>query len=124
MARRLAEAGAAESERQAKKILRAALVQVAAALGNTPAVCRKSYIHPSVIGAWLEFRFRLEVADVGTGLRPEEAAVLAILQALERAPGSESQIAESRADWGEPDALSWRTCGTSDRYTRRKTSLS
>ena len=52
-----------ETERQAKKALRAALVKVAAALGNTPAVCRKSYIHPSVIGAYLERRFRLETAQ-------------------------------------------------------------
>lgn len=86
MARRLSEAGMAESERQAKKLLRAALQQVAAALGNTPAVCRKSYIHPSLTGAWLERRFKLETAAGElTGLKPEEAAVLAMLRALEDA---------------------------------------
>ncbi len=63
MARHLSEAGAAESERQAKTLLRAALVRVAAALGNTPAVCRKSYVHPHVIGAWLERTFKLEAAE-------------------------------------------------------------
>ena len=72
--------GRGGERKQAKKLLRAALARVAAALGNTPAVCRKSYIHPSVIEAWLEFRFKLEVAEAGaTGLRPEEAAVLAML---------------------------------------------
>ena len=86
MARHLSEAGAAESERQAKTLLRAALVRVAAALGNTPAVCRKSYVHPHVIGAWLERTFKLEAAEnAATGLRAEEAAVLAMLHALEEA---------------------------------------
>jgi DNA topoisomerase-1 len=46
MARHPNEAGVAESERQAKKTLRAAVLQVAAALGNTPQV-----LHPS-IGDW------------------------------------------------------------------------
>ncbi len=87
MARRLHEAGEAESERQAKTALRAALVSVAAVLGNTPAVCRKSYIHPAVTDAWLARSFRLEIADgVSEGLRPEEAALLAMLSALEDAP--------------------------------------
>ena len=86
MARRLHEAGLAESERHAKKLLRAALAQVAATLGNTPAVCRKSYIHPYVIGAYAERRFRLEIAQGDAqGLRPEEAAVLAMLRALDEA---------------------------------------
>ena len=87
MARRLGEAGAAESDRQAKKLMRAALVRVAAALGNTPTVCRKSYIHPCVTAAWLERRFKLEAAATDLlGLTPEEAAVLAMLRALEEAP--------------------------------------
>ena len=84
MARHLHEAGAAESERQAKKVLRAALVRVAATLGNTPVVCRKSYVHPHVIGAFLDRRFKLEIAEAEeSGLRPHEAAVLAMLHALE-----------------------------------------
>ena len=87
MARHLSEAGAAESERQAKTLLRAALVRVAAALGNTPAVCRKSYVHPHVIGAWLERTFQLEFAEAeSSSLRPEEAAVFAMLHALEDGP--------------------------------------
>ena len=84
MARHLHETGVAESERQAKKALRAALARVAASLGNTPAVCRKSYVHPHVIGAFLARRFTLEMAEAeASGLRPDEAAVLAMLHALE-----------------------------------------
>ena len=86
VARHLSEAGAAESERQAKALLRAALVRVAASLGNTPAVCRKSYVHPAVIGAWLGRTFRLEaIEDAASALRAEEAAVLAMLRALDDA---------------------------------------
>ena len=96
MAQPLAEAGAFETVKQAKRALRAAIGRVAAELGNTPAVCRKSYIHPSVIGAWLEFRFKLEVVDVvGTGCRPKEAVVPAMLQALEEQRRSEILFAES-----------------------------
>jgi DNA topoisomerase-1 len=63
----------------------AAVKQVAAALGNTPAVCRKSYIHPAVASAFLgglvlkavEFRD----APDSTGLTAEEAVVLSLLRA-------------------------------------------
>jgi DNA topoisomerase-1 len=39
----------ASSEAQAKRSIRAAVERVADALGNTPAVCRRSYIDPRVI---------------------------------------------------------------------------
>jgi DNA topoisomerase-1 len=89
MARHLHEAGEAASERQAKMALNAALKRVAAILGNTPAVCRKSYIHPAVTDAWLARSFRLEMAEAASeGLRPEEAALLAMLSALADAPAA------------------------------------
>lgn len=37
---------------QAKKVINRAVGEVAGRLGNTPAVCRKSYIHPAVIAAY------------------------------------------------------------------------
>ena len=85
MARFLKQSGAFESATQAKRALSAAVKQVAQALGNTPAVCRKSYIHPAVSSAYLEGALVLEAAELAsgpserTGLRPEEAAVLALL---------------------------------------------
>ena len=39
-------------ERARRSTLLAAVKQVAAALGNTPAVCRASYIHPQVFEGW------------------------------------------------------------------------
>lgn len=39
-------------ERAVRSALAAAVKQVAAALGNTPAVCRASYIHPLILQGW------------------------------------------------------------------------
>jgi DNA topoisomerase IB len=39
-------------ERATRAVLAAAVKQVAAILGNTPAVCRASYIHPQIIEGW------------------------------------------------------------------------
>jgi DNA topoisomerase IB len=41
-------------ERATRAVLAAAIKQVAAILGNTPAVCRASYIHPQIIEGWLD----------------------------------------------------------------------
>lgn len=51
-ARLLYECGSADSESAAKKQIVAAVKQVAEALGNTPAVCRQSYIHPAIFSAY------------------------------------------------------------------------
>jgi DNA topoisomerase-1 len=77
-----------DSEAGAKKNVVQAVERVARRLGNTPAVCRKCYVHPAVIESYLDGsllenvkeRARDELArDLGT-LPPEEAAVLALLQ--------------------------------------------
>jgi DNA topoisomerase-1 len=49
----LASVPPASSIREAKATLTATVKLVAAELNNTPAVCRRSYIHPAVIGAHL-----------------------------------------------------------------------
>ena len=65
----------------------AAIKSVAQKLGNTPAVCRASYIHPRVIDAYLQGTMldamRRRAAEAMThvhDLNPEEAAVLALLR--------------------------------------------
>jgi DNA topoisomerase-1 len=61
--------------------LRAAIAQVAARLGNTPTICRKCYIHPQVLAAYEDGTLLLAIEAQGApDLRPEEAAVLALLQ--------------------------------------------
>ena len=78
-----------DSAAQAKRNLRAAIERVSARLGNTPTICRKCYIHPEVMNSYLDGSLVAAIqAEVETtlrddlaGLEPEEAAVLAMLQA-------------------------------------------
>ena len=86
-ARALQELEAVDSATRAKKNVVQAIEAVAGVLGNTKAVCRKSYIHPAVIDAYLDGtmaevpRKRVEKAKRRSiGLRPEEVAVLTLLQ--------------------------------------------
>jgi DNA topoisomerase-1 len=43
-----------DTQAQAKKNLVAAIERVARRLGNTPAVCRKCYIHPAILDSYLD----------------------------------------------------------------------
>lgn len=49
----LAELGPAASETEAKRNIAVAMRLVASELGNTPAICRSSYVHPAVVGRYL-----------------------------------------------------------------------
>jgi DNA topoisomerase-1 len=85
----LREFEAFASDGEAKKNVVAAVKRVAEKLGNTPAVCRSSYIHPVILDSYLDgsmlesLRQRAadELEDAGHRLRPEEAAALGLLQA-------------------------------------------
>jgi len=84
MARYLAISEPFTSATQAKRVMSAAVKKVAAALGDTAAVCRKSYIHPAISDAYLSGAFVLKVMEESSssksaGLRPEEVAVLTLL---------------------------------------------
>jgi DNA topoisomerase I len=77
-----------DSAAQAKRNLREAIEKVAGRLGNTPAICRKCYVHPEVLNSYMDGNLVLELkakaenelrGDVKS-LRPEEAAVLALLR--------------------------------------------
>jgi DNA topoisomerase-1 len=57
---------------------------VAARLGNTPAVCRKSYVHPQVVDAYMQgsgpiLRLRETKAANRRALPEEENALLRLL---------------------------------------------
>lgn len=55
--------------------------QVAHLLGNTPAICRKCYIHPGVIQAFLDGSLaKLRASRPREGLRPEESLLLRFLE--------------------------------------------
>jgi DNA topoisomerase I len=49
----LSAAGEFETKKQAKANIKQAIEAVAMVLGNTPAICRKCYIHPAVLEAYL-----------------------------------------------------------------------
>lgn len=77
----LHEMGKPDSATAAKRQIRAALHQVAARLGNTVAICRKCYVHPSVLEAFAAGTLRLRrLAANDNGLRPDEAATLRFLR--------------------------------------------
>jgi DNA topoisomerase I len=84
----LAAAEEAASDTAAKRILNSAIAEVAGQLGNTPAVCRKAYIHPEVIGAFNERALVLKIKQEegkDGALRPEEKAVYDLLKRRLRA---------------------------------------
>ncbi|MGH2723659.1 MAG: DNA topoisomerase IB [Actinomycetota bacterium] len=89
----LAEAGGIRTRRQATRKVVRAIEAVSGELGNTPAVCRKCYVHPDVVEAYLDGTL-LDYLDPGgpkagvrrvRGLRIEEARVLALLRDRSRA---------------------------------------
>ncbi|HJT77358.1 MAG TPA: DNA topoisomerase IB [Gemmataceae bacterium] len=87
-ARALQEFQAFDTEAQAKRNIVAAIERVAQRLGNTKAICRKCYVHPAVIEAYMDGSLleglsrevEEELKDSLSDLPPEEAAVLAFLQ--------------------------------------------
>lgn len=83
----LQEFEAFDSQAQAKKNVVRAIESVARRLGNTPSVCRKCYVHPGILDAYLEGtmldslrRRASEEMSHMRGLSGEESAVLALLQ--------------------------------------------
>jgi len=86
-ARALEEFKEVDSQAQAKKNVVNAIESVAAKLGNTRAVCRKCYVHPAVIDSYMDGSLLKHLSGEVRKmikplhqLRPEEAAVLVLLQ--------------------------------------------
>jgi len=77
-----------DSAAQAKRNVRSAIEKVSARLGNTPTICRKCYVHPEVLSSYMDgdllrkirSEVEVELRDALAGLKPEEAAVLAMLR--------------------------------------------
>ncbi|HYG90875.1 MAG TPA: DNA topoisomerase IB [Azospirillum sp.] len=77
-----------DNKAKAKRNITRAIEQVAARLGNSASVCRRSYVHPEVLDAYLEGNLldalkaevETELREELKGLNGEEAAVLAFLR--------------------------------------------
>lgn len=83
----LREQPAAESMAAAKRNVVRAIEAVAGVLGNTPAVCRKSYIHPAILECYMDRSIDEKLArsmpapvrKVASKLRADEVAALRLL---------------------------------------------
>jgi DNA topoisomerase-1 len=86
-----AEEGPHETESENKKAVVKIVKRVADELGNTPAVCRSSYIHPAVLKAYSdgvtidEFlpRKQRKIKRLKAELLPEEKALIKLLKSYE-----------------------------------------
>jgi DNA topoisomerase I len=87
-ARALRDLEPAGSKAASRKNLTQAIEQVAERLGNTPAICKKCYIHPAIFEVYLEGQLAEELrraSEAAAGrarnrLPPDEAAVVALLR--------------------------------------------
>jgi DNA topoisomerase-1 len=94
-ARALCRAGSFDSEAEARRRVAEAVTEVSSRLGNTPAVCRRCYVHPGVIEAFLAGELppalcaELSGDDPpdGEGLSRADRAVMRFLEARAKAAG-------------------------------------
>jgi DNA topoisomerase-1 len=83
----LREQSSAESTAAAKRNVVRAIEAVAGVLGNTPAVCRKSYIHPAILECYVDGSMDEKLArampaavrKIASKLRADEVAALRLL---------------------------------------------
>ena len=80
----LADIGPGSSQTEAKRNVTLGVRLVAAELGNTPAICRASYVHPIVIARYLDDGVTIGLARSRgrgrLGYAPEERALIAFLE--------------------------------------------
>jgi DNA topoisomerase-1 len=88
-----------DTKAQAKKNLVAAIERVAERLGNTPAVCRKCYIHPVILDSYLDG------ATVDVILRSAEDALRHGLPSLTGAEGAVLAFLQQRLRRGKKPPL-------------------
>ena len=85
----LAEIGAAENAASLKKNIVKAVKKVAEQLGNTPTVCRASYIHPAILKSYeagvtlaeFEKNKKRQIKLSQTDFEPEEKALMKLFEA-------------------------------------------
>lgn len=69
-----------QSQAEAIRNINAVIRQVAGQLGNTPAICRKSYVNGAVLDAYLEGELSAAGHFSARGITKDEAELLAFLQ--------------------------------------------
>lgn len=94
----LLDIGLCTSEKEASRAVTQAVKEVAACLGNRPAICRKFYIHPAVIESFVQGELLSTLSGAseshrdkpapGNGLRRLESQVLALLDGETKKEGT------------------------------------
>jgi len=88
--------GAGASPKERKDNLAVALAWVAQRLGNTPAVCRKAYVHPHVVESYLAGRLAALAARSERKRHDGEKLLIALLRNAARAePSLERELRRS-----------------------------
>jgi DNA topoisomerase I len=88
-ARALLQIGPFSTDADARQNVTRAIEAAAEHLGNTPAICRKCYVHPGIVEAYLDGALYRALAATGTtarsgsGLSRDESAVLRFLRRRE-----------------------------------------
>lgn len=72
------------SAREARRNIVATMRTVSSRMGNTPAICRKCYVHPALLDAYAAGTLTNGTAHRRAGLNREEAAFLAFLHGMRR----------------------------------------
>jgi DNA topoisomerase I len=80
------------TKKEAQRAMKAALAVVSEQLGNTPAICKKSYVHPMILSSFadgsLEEFLKARAKHTGTANEPidncAETVVLELLQKLDK----------------------------------------
>jgi DNA topoisomerase-1 len=78
-----------DTKTAAKRAINQAMKCVAQQLGNTPAVCRKAYVHPIVVDAFTrgelrQYLAKRSVSEVAEDIQHAELAVVKLLRKVER----------------------------------------
>jgi DNA topoisomerase-1 len=91
-----------DSKAQAKKNIVQAIESVASRLGNTPTICKKCYVHPHILEGYLDGtlakalnRRARRISRARARLRPEEEAVLALLERRLAAQEKQDQLLQN-----------------------------
>jgi DNA topoisomerase-1 len=90
----LREVPLAGTKRETERAVNVAIEAVAGLLGNTPTVCRKSYVHPGVVDAYRDGTMasvssrKPKASAKIAGLRADELALLALLKYLQNGDSS------------------------------------
>jgi DNA topoisomerase-1 len=129
VAEALRKMGPAETKREAEKNIVAAVDVTAKRLGNTRSVCRKYYIHPALLEAYLdgsvlpplpERKWSKRTPPHGPTLRQHELDVLAFLKARLKASGRRSAENGKKAQASRPEES---TAESTDRQSTEKNEL-